>query len=97
MSRAADLQLLHFDIGDEPAPVAVKEHFRIIALQVHPDVGGDQETFDAVRGAYKRLLMESEQSFSRCPDCAGTGHVDLRTGFYCVKQSCARCCGTGKR
>ena len=96
MSHTKDLELLHVN---EPLTSAdLKEAFRHLALEHHPDTGGDRDTFEALLAAYRRLLKDVEADEMKCPTCQGRGQTQLgAASFTPVYQFCITCSGSGKR
>ena len=58
LTQAADYQLLELQAG--ASKVEVKRNFNRLAKQVHPDLGGDAEIFQAMQAAYKRLMKTAK-------------------------------------
>lgn len=94
MTHASDLALLHLD--DEHSLADLKESFRHIALELHPDMGGDRDRFEAVRDAYERLLPEAEARSATCQTCKGKGSIVTMSGFHRLCSCCPTCMGAGK-
>lgn len=42
---------------DNPSKIEIKQHYRKLVQKHHPDVGGDTETFIALRQAYEQLML----------------------------------------
>ena len=98
MSYRSDCLLLGLDPSCSlHPPDVIKERFRTLALELHPDVGGDRDRFEATRGAYERLYHESQRVHARCPECKGAGWISKLVGFTPVNCLCSACGGTGKR
>ncbi|UZR30274.1 J domain-containing protein [Methylococcus mesophilus] len=52
--RQVDLQVLGLPAGAEPA--AIKTAWRRLAMRLHPDRGGDHQSFTRAKAAYERLM-----------------------------------------
>ncbi len=55
--RQSALQTLQLTI-DNPSKSEIKQQYRKLAQQHHPDRGGDQEIFISLREAYEQLLLK---------------------------------------
>lgn len=79
-------------------PVQVKAAWRLRIAEpgVHPDLGGDVESFLRLREMYERALFISENA--PCETCGGTGSVGAaRSSFTKALMRCTACGGSGKR
>ncbi|BFM50426.1 DNA-J related domain-containing protein [Marinomonas sp. THO17] len=45
---------------DNPSKNSIKQQYRKLAQQYHPDRGGDQETFISLREAYEQLMLQAQ-------------------------------------
>lgn len=98
MTRAADLRLLGF--VPDPAPDEIEAAYRRLALEHHPDRGGDPARFAEVTAARDRLLEAAGdvrgRRGERCPACGGSGKQNEARGFYAAQVACRGCGGTGR-
>lgn len=85
-------------LGLPPTATAdeVKAQWKSLASQHHPDKGGDAETFDKMRRAYKSAL-EIASKPKKCPACDGTGKRRESHGFNSIEIQCRFCKGSGVR
>jgi DnaJ-class molecular chaperone len=76
----------HETLGLEPTASSdeITAAYRRLAMQHHPDRGGDAEIFQRVRAAYKALQKTG------CP-CKGTGFIETREGYFTKRTECPRC------
>lgn len=83
-------------LPDEPRPSVddVKQAWRRLAAQHHPDRGGDANTFARLRQAYEEALSAADQPRS-CPDCQGLGRVKHIQGWVVIALFCQTCDGRG--
>lgn len=72
----------------------LKERFRAISMEKHPDHGGDTAVFQDLLAAYRRLERVLKQPKS-CDDCHGSGKMRVQRGFTSVKIVCTGCNGQG--
>lgn len=61
----------------------------------HPDHGGTTEDFMALRDEYMKYAKHAVPA-DQCPECNGTGKVEVTRGLHKIKKSCPRCKGGGK-
>jgi len=82
---------------DESARVAdVKDNFRMLVWNAHPDHGGTREKFDALSDAYREALHWA--SHVPCEACNGTRESRKMTAqMKLVTKPCGTCNGTGLR
>lgn len=82
----------------------VNKAYRQASRMVHPDAGGDAETFARVDRAKHVLLgwlaRQPETVDAAlgglCTDCNGTGHVKMQRAWGpALRKQCPRCRGTG--
>jgi len=73
----------------------VKEAWRKLASQHHPDRGGDADEFGRLRKAYDEALELAAEPLD-CSKCEGTGYTVVRRGFESAKVRCGQCGGTGE-
>ncbi len=95
MSRAADLDALGFGPKDDPTPAELKARWHELALDHHPDRGGDASAFAELTGPYERLKKVA-MAPRRCEPCAGRGFKVKVTPLGPVKAKCPKCGGKGK-
>ncbi len=55
--RDAALSTLEFESNNNPSKTDIKQQYRKLAQQHHPDRGGDQEAFISLREAYEYLML----------------------------------------
>lgn len=67
----------------------VRQRWRALLHEVHPDVGGNVVQFRELRAAYQEALdlVHNRQ----CPRCGGTGFVLAGVGGITVKVRCSSC------
>lgn len=65
----------------------VKQRWRQLAAEHHPDRGGDGETFDQLRKAYEEALKTA----INCPECLDRGTIIVSRGFSQIKLPCPHC------
>lgn len=82
-------------LGDQAAPAAVKERWRALRSEHHPDRGGDAATFMVLREAYEVALHHASGP-QPCVDCDGSGKKVRVHGFSRASLRCPTCRGTGK-
>lgn len=63
----------------------IKAAYRRACMKAHPDRGGSEAEFQAVRAEYERLMKR------KCPDCGGKGFIRTTQGFFSTKMECKRC------
>jgi DnaJ-class molecular chaperone len=71
----------------------VGQRWKELALTHHPDVGGDSETFQALREAYTEAREIAPAPV--CRTCKGSGKVRSGSGFSFTTYTCPDCGGTG--
>lgn len=84
-----------FGLSAEATESDVKRRWHQLALEHHPDRGGNPETLNEFRTAYKAALAEA-QAPVKCTECKGTGRKHQTHGFGNITMQCRRCRGTGK-
>lgn len=62
-----------------------KEAYRRLAMQHHPDRGGDVEQFQAIKVAYELFQR------GKCELCKGEGYVETKRGYFTDRQPCPKC------
>lgn len=82
-----------FNIGLSVAELKAKHHE--LALELHPDHGGDPDMFADMQLEFEYLLHESQQS-KGCMECHGTGKLMITRGFTVIYVPCLTCDGTGE-
>jgi DnaJ-class molecular chaperone len=82
---------------DETARVAdVKDNFRMLVWNAHPDHGGTREKFDALSDAYREALQWASRV--PCGTCDGAGiQSSVGANFKVKTKPCEACNGTGLR
>ena len=99
-----DLLLHAMFLGDHLTEEAVRQSYRSLVKETHPDVeGGSVEDFARVDRAKHVLLKWLEQPKSDAPvhkrddcvQCSGMGYVLSARGFKSMRIQCPKCRGTG--
>lgn len=80
---------------DCSTPKEVKDRWRQLANEHHPDKGGDAEYFDKVKKEYDKALEKASAPI-KCPDCNGAGVIVMSKGWNSGSLRCKRCKGTGQ-
>lgn len=93
------MKLTAFEILNLPADAAVEEirqRWRALAAEHHPDVGGELTKFLHYKSAYERALTQAQSR--PCGSCDGAGKVPKRKrGSVAVTwEVCESCSGSGK-
>jgi len=74
----------------------IKERWRHLIKQAHPDHGGTRERFDELLAAYNLAVNLAYEA--KCPVCNGDGEILDRGGsFAAVHTRCKECNGSGKK
>lgn len=96
MSLAKDLELLQVlpEASKFLTEGFIKQRFRDLAAQVHPDKGGDPAAFHELRSAHDRLLAWLAKP-KRCRACQGAGKVNLSKTRTPLFKRCSACAGKG--
>ena len=81
-------------LAEAASPEEVKNRWRELAAQHHPDKGGDAVKFNEVHQAYKEALRIASEP-KPCEACKGTGKVSVQRGFNQIKLPCSSCSGAG--
>jgi DnaJ-class molecular chaperone len=90
VSTTDDLQLL--GLTTSASADDVKKRYRELALDAHPDRGGDPGKFNELHQAYARLLEQRESPGKRpCANCKGKRKVTQARGFSVIKVPCPEC------
>lgn len=63
--------------------------YRALALQAHPDAGGDAERFATLHAAYREALKRVSDRV--CATCGGSRRVVKQVGFSQLKVPCPDC------
>lgn len=92
--RVKDLATL--GLTTTPTLAELKAAYHKLALEHHPDHGGDAAKLQAVVEAYDRVKESLEIQAERCGECHGTRIVMVTRGFTTLKLRCPGCKGTGK-
>ena len=85
-------------LDDQATLTQIKAAFRLKAAEpgVHPDFGGDTDTFMSLKNAYERALVIATNA--PCSACEGKGSVGLGwSSFAKTLMRCSACGGSGKR
>lgn len=88
-----DLDLLGLEPGASAADI--RTTWQRLASTHHPDKGGNAETFNQLRQAYKRAYAKAQQP-STCHHCGGSGKVTTSNGFNTIQARCRVCKGKGE-
>lgn len=84
------------DISPSATLVELKEKYRDLVKQHHPDCGGQVEDFMLIRRAYA-VIIELRSQPQPCERCNGSGQVALKgSSFTDVGAVCPKCFGVGK-
>lgn len=75
------------------SPDEVKQRWRRLRSELHPDLGGDADKFRAALAAYEIASAHA----SICPECEGSGKVVKAAGFNQLMVRCPACQGQGAR
>jgi len=81
-------------LGPESTAAQVREAWKRLAQQHHPDRGGDQATFIRLQAHYKKALAEASAP-RPCKACKGTGRIIQTNGWTTAHLYCFDCNGTG--
>lgn len=73
----------------------LRDKFLELCKVHHPDHGGRAEDFMALRKEYQERAKHAPPA-DLCPECKGSGRVDIVRGFYKVTKMCHTCRGTGR-
>lgn len=103
---AAKVMHLEFNPGGMTEQM-VKDRYKVLAKELHPDKGGDPAAFVEADRAKCILLGwlerrakeepgEAAVSSNTCPMCHGTGRRTLRRGFRSMTMLCGTCRGHGE-
>ena len=84
-----------FGLPETATPEEVKQRWRELASQHHPDHGGDPVKFQTLHKEYRRLMEIAEEPRS-CHRCGGSGKIKAGSGFTYINIDCPECGGTGK-
>lgn len=90
-----------FDLLELPATASltqIKAAYRLKAAEpgVHPDLGGDTDTFAKLKDAYDRACVIALNA--PCVVCGGKGSIGSgMNSFVKTFMRCAVCRGSGKR
>ncbi len=77
-----DHRLLEVDI--DATVSELKKRWKELALQHHPDKGGDAAVFTELNAAYRRLIMRAKH----CRYCRDRGYVEVQSGFETIRVTC---------
>lgn len=84
-------ETLGYSPGDELDAVKLKRDWRERVFKIHPDAGGDLDTWNRMLDAYKVLLEYFANA--PCATCNGTGRVERSSRGYSVSFVCPDCRG----
>ncbi len=79
-----------FGLPKTASPEDVKDRWQKIAMEHHPDHGGDGDVFQKQFALYKAALAEAQKP-AKCGKCNGTKKVKITKGFYTVTLPCPLC------
>jgi DnaJ-class molecular chaperone len=83
------------DLGFDADVHAVKQAYRTLAFQVHPDTSvTSNEQFALLNDAYRLALAWAQNA--PCPHCV-KGKVQLVRGISVLNVPCTFCKGSGRR
>ncbi len=83
-------------LGAEATPEEVRQRWRQIASDLHPDKGGRVEDFQKANAVHKQALDFAKKP-RLCKACEGAGQKVLKMqGFTPVYTKCIPCDGVGK-
>ena len=74
----------------------VRQAYRRLRSEHHPDRGGSPEAFHRLQAEYDEAMLEARAP-KTCALCAGSGTAYVGSGFNRVKMTCVRCQGTGSK
>ncbi len=80
------------DLDETATTNEIKERWRRLCHEHHPDRGGDAAKFDEIMTAYKQLRITTNNQ-QRCENCRGTGRVQQHAGFFSTTVLCPQCGG----
>lgn len=92
-SNTAHLVLNYLPGMGVPTRADLKERYRILARQVHPDRGGDVDRFHAVETAYRTL--QAHFATRPCVECRGKKVTVTTIGWRGFEEPCRHCAETG--
>lgn len=73
-------------VSPEATETEIKQAYRKLAMQHHPDrEGGNQIRFAEIKAAYEGLRNRT------CSECEGRGTVRVQEGFFSKKVKCPKC------
>jgi len=81
-------------VPDTVTPEQLKERWRALALEHHPDRGGDADAFQRLLEAYRRLIAVVSEP-RPCLECKGSGRRRVVRGFSSILLDCEACGGIG--
>lgn len=73
----------------------VKQAWRKLASEHHPDRGGDAEKFNQAKQAYTQACEIVTQP-KECTTCSGSGKVYALNGWSKIGLTCEECGGSGE-
>lgn len=81
-------------VADDATKAEIKEAFRRLALEKHPDRGGDGEEFARLRAAHDRMMAQAPDRRA-CTKCKGVGRRRVQVGWDATTINCDACKGSG--
>lgn len=81
-------------LNEAATPDDVKQAWRKLASEHHPDKGGDTDSFHRMRTAYIEALARASAPFD-CDACKGSGWKIQVKGWHSVRLQCSKCNGAG--
>jgi len=81
-------------LKDNATEAQVKEAWRSLATQHHPDKGGNAATFSDIRKAYVEAAALAILPVV-CDVCKGSGRQKKQRGFQVTTIMCVLCQGSG--
>lgn len=76
-------------LTDTATASEVRQAYHDKARLLHPDLGGDPDTFDALRKNYSEALQKLAER--KCVTCNGTRKVTHTVGWSSVESRCPTC------
>lgn len=86
-------------LPDDATSQQVKDAYKAMAKQIHPDKGGEVDAFVTLQLIYSKALKLALELEDRCPTCKGAGYLPIvgGSGFASLAAArCRTCLGTGR-